>query len=61
MATKFNLLKQLPTRDFAYAVAVDNVGDCRGVCAICKRHYDGDCDDKCVSGIIEYLESEVKE
>ena len=54
--TNFDLLKTLSTRDFAQAVAVDNVGDCRGVCPICQRHFDGDCDDKCVSGIVEYLE-----
>jgi hypothetical protein len=59
--TMFDLLKELPVEDFAYRVAIDNCGDCRGVCAICKRNYDGDCDDKCVSGIIEYFESEVKE
>jgi|GEM_PF-6556630 len=61
MTTKFDLLKQLPTRDFAYAVAVDNVGDCRGVCPICQRHFDGNCDDRCVDGIVEYLEKEVGE
>jgi hypothetical protein len=57
--TKFDLLKTLSARDFAYAVAVDNVGDCRGVCPICQRHIDGNCDDKCVGGIIEYLEKAV--
>ena len=61
MKTRFDLLKELNVEDFAYAVAIDSVGDCRGVCAICKRMYDGYCDDKCVAGIIEYLESEVKE
>lgn len=56
--TKFDLLKSLNATDFAYAISVDNIGDCRGVCAICQRHHDGDCDDRCINGIVEYLESE---
>ena len=52
MKTRFDLLKELNVEDFAYAVAIDSVGDCRGVCAICKRMYDGDCDDKCVAGLL---------
>lgn len=61
MKTRFDLLKELNVEDFAYAVAIDSVGDCRGVCPICQRHYDGNCDDECVNGIIEYLECEVDE
>ncbi|MBO5870376.1 MAG: hypothetical protein J6Q89_06460 [Clostridia bacterium] len=58
---KFEALKELSAVDFAYAVSVDNVGDVRGVCAICQRHIDGDCDDRCISGVVEYLESEVEQ
>ena len=58
---KFEALKELSAVDFAYAVSVDNVGDVRGVCAICQRHHDGDCDDRCISGVVEYLESEVEQ
>ena len=58
--TKFDVLKELSVEDFAYTIAIDNCGDCRGVCAICQRHVEGNCDDRCVVGIIEYLESEVK-
>lgn len=59
--TNFDVLKELTPAEFAYAVALDNCGECRGVCAICQRHFDGDCDDKCISGIVDYLEREVTE
>jgi hypothetical protein len=59
--TMFDYLKSLSVADFAYTVAFDTTGECRGVCAICQRHFDGNCDDRCYVGIIEYLESEVKQ
>lgn len=61
MTTRFELLKSLSVRDFVYAVAVDAVGDCRGVCPICQRYINNKCDDRCIDGIVEYLESEVVE
>lgn len=51
-------LKQLNSNDFAFAVCIDNVGDCRGCCPICKRFYENNCDDRCVLGVVDYLESE---
>jgi len=57
--TRFDLLKQMNVRDFTAAIAIDNVGDCRGVCPICQRSIDGNCDDCCVNGIVEYLEQKV--
>ncbi|MBR2526524.1 hypothetical protein IKE67_08690 [bacterium] len=56
---RFDLLKSLSVRDFANAIAIDNVGDCRGVCPICQRNVDDNCDDCCVNGIVEYLEQKV--
>ncbi len=57
---RFDILKSLSIEDFAYVVAIDNDGECRGACAICQRHIEDNCDDNCISGIIEYLKSEEK-
>ena len=54
----YDKLKQLDTTDFAYTVCIDNLGDCRGVCAICQRHIEGNCDDRCIYGVKQWLESE---
>lgn len=59
MATNFELLKQLDASDFAYAVVIDNVGETRGVCAICQRHHEDNCDDRCLCGVYEWLQKEV--
>lgn len=56
----FEYLKSLSIPDFAYSVCFDICGDCRGVCAICQRHIEGDCDDKCYAGVCDFLKNEVE-
>lgn len=51
-------LKELSSTDLAYLLCIDNVGDCRGCCAVCQRHKQGNCDDSCIKGVEEWLESE---
>lgn len=51
-------LKELNSSDLAYLLCIDNEGDCRGCCPICKRFEQDNCDDRCVSGVAEWLESE---
>ena len=57
-----NKLKELTSTDIAYLVCIiDNVGDCRGCCAICQRHKENNCDDRCVTGVYDWLESEAND
>lgn len=56
----FERLKQLSIEDFAYAVCIDNEGENRGCCPLCKRHFQNNCDDRCIKGVIDYLQEEDK-
>ena len=57
----FERLKQLSPLDVAYLLCIDNVGDCRGCCTVCARHYQNNCDDECIKGVHEWLLSESEE
>lgn len=57
----YEKIKQLSITDFAYIVCFDNDGNNRGCCPLCKRYFQKNCDDRCVIGVIEWLESEVEE
>lgn len=51
-------IKQLNATDLAYMVCIDNDGECRGCCSICQRFKENNCDDRCIQGVFEWLESE---
>ena len=51
-------LKSLNNSDLAYFLCIDDEGNCRGCCSICQRYYEENCDDRCVTGVNEWLENE---
>lgn len=59
MATNLERLQKLDASDFAFAVVVDSDGEHRSTCAICQRHYENNCDDRCLCGVYEWLQKEV--
>lgn len=54
--TNFEALISLSLEDFAYSIVFDDDGEQRGVCSICQRHKENNCDDRCIVGVIEYLQ-----
>lgn len=57
----YDKIKQLNPTDFAFFVCIDNEGEQRGCCTLCQRFYDDNCDDRCVTGVAEWLERENKD
>ncbi len=56
---RWDALKALPITDAAQAIVFDDEGNERSVCGICQRYTEGNCDDKCYQGVIEYLAKDV--
>ncbi len=54
----YEKIKQLSPTDFAYFVCIDNEGNDRSCCPLCKRFYQDNCDDRCVNGVSEWLQEE---
>jgi hypothetical protein len=52
----FDKLKQMDIHDFAQRIVFDSEGNMLSPCSICA--FSGDCNDKCYSGVLEWLKSE---
>jgi len=55
----FEKLKKLSLVEFAQFICFGQEGEDRATCTLCQRYYENNCDDRCYSGTIEYLEREV--
>ena len=56
-----DLIKELSATDLAFLFCVDIDGEMRSCCPICMRYKQGNCDDRCIQGVEEWLESEAEE
>jgi hypothetical protein len=49
-------LKQMDSQELANTIVIDSEGHFRSPCGICKAY--PNCDDNCIKGVFDYLESE---
>lgn len=61
MKTNFEALQEKELVEFAEAIVFDENGEMLSRCNLCQRSKDGNCDDNCFGGVIDYLQGGVEE